>query len=98
MENAKIMKQNSSKDFIKLRVQDPGELKEFLPSFLKEWRRFYIDQLKIHVESVVHSRKMSKLDRVKIIENEIIEQFNELVETYQHFPDPFPIYSLWEIK
>lgn len=92
------MKQNNNKDLIKLRVQDPEELKEFLPSLLIEWRRFYLDQLKIHVERFVHSRKMSKLEGIKIIENEITEQSNELVETYQQFPDPFPIYSLWEIE
>ena len=34
---------------------------------------------------------------MKTLEDEITEQFNHLVATYQEFPDPFKIYSIRQI-
>lgn len=83
--------------FLELKVRDPSDLNDYLDLFLKEWRKFYPDQLRTHIENIAYSRKISKLEAIKILEDEITSQFKHLIDTFQSFPDPFKIYSFWEI-
>ncbi len=85
-------------DFLKLKIQNPEEMKGYFPQFLKEWGNFYPDQLKTHVDTIAYSKKISKLEAIKLLEGEITEQFNKLVDIYQSFSDPFKIYSFWEAQ
>lgn len=41
----------------------------------------------------MYSKKVSRLEAMKEIEEEIIEQYNILIKKYQKFPNPFKIYS-----
>ncbi|MFX1570403.1 MAG: hypothetical protein ACFFCV_18735 [Promethearchaeota archaeon] len=93
----KLRIKNNNRPWAKISVEDPEELNELLPPFLVEWRKYYPDQLKTHVENISYSKKVSKLEAMKILEKEITDQFNQLVFIYQTFTDPFKIYSFWEI-
>ena len=84
-------------DFLKLNIQNPEEIKGYFPQFLKEWRNFYPDQLKTHVDTIAYSKKISKLEAIKLLEEEVTEQFYNLVDIYQNFPNPFKIYTLWPV-
>lgn len=85
-------------DFLKLNMQDLEEMKEYLKSFLKKWKKYYPDQVKTYVEAIVYTKKVSKLEAVKKLEIEIADQVNYLINTFQSFLDPFKIYTFWEIS
>ncbi len=78
-------------------VQNPEEIKDYLPQFLKEWKKFYPDQIKTHVEALVYTKKISKFEAMKTLEDEITEQVNVLIDRYHYFPEPFKIYSFLDI-
>jgi len=68
-------------DFLKLTIHVTEELKAHLKLFLKEWRNFYPDQLKTQANNIAYTKKISMLEAIKQLEDEIIEQFNNLVDT-----------------
>ncbi len=85
-------------NFLSLKVLRSEELKEYLNLFLKEWKKFYPDQIKTHIETLTETKKIHKLEAMKKFEEEITSQFNFLINTFQSFPDPFKIYTFWEIS
>lgn len=91
------MVKNKELNFLKANVQQVGDIKGELRLFLKKWRRFYPDQLKTHIDNIVYTVKVSKMEAMKILEEKITDQFNFLIKYFYSFPDPFKIYSLWDI-
>lgn len=90
------MVNNNELNFLKVNVQQVGDMKGELRLFLIEWRRFYPDQLKTHLENIVYTTKVSKMEAMKMLEEKITKQFNFLIKYFHSFPDPFKIYSLWD--
>ncbi len=88
---------NRDFNFLKVNIQQVGNMKRDLRLFLKEWRCFYPDQLKTHIENIVYTVKISKMEAMKMLEEKITNQFNYLIKYFQSFPDPFKIYSFWDL-
>ncbi len=84
---------NISLSLIEGLEEDIDDMKDYLPYFLKEWKQLYPDQVKTHVNAIAYSKEVSKMEAIGILENDISEQFTDLITMYKKFPNPFKIYS-----